>query len=43
MIDFILFVFVLTVYAGGFWCGKTYGSFKAMGGRAAASVMGWFE
>lgn len=30
MIDLILFVFVLTVFYAGFWCGKTYGSIKAM-------------
>lgn len=30
MVDLILFSFVVGVFAGGFWCGKTYGSAKAM-------------
>lgn len=30
MIDLILFSFVVGVFAGGFWCGKKYGSAQAM-------------
>jgi len=30
MVDFILFVFMLGVFAGGFWCGKKFGSLVAM-------------
>ena len=30
MIDFILITFCASMFAGGFWCGKTYGSVKAM-------------
>lgn len=30
MVDLILFAFVCGVFAGGFWCGKRYGSFSAM-------------
>lgn len=30
MIDLILFCFVLGVFYGGFWCGKKYGTLKAM-------------
>jgi len=30
MIDLILFVFMLGIYIGGFWCGKKFGSVVAM-------------
>lgn len=30
MIDLILFSFVVGMFTGGFWCGKKYGSAKAM-------------
>lgn len=43
MIDFILFVFVLCVFAGGFWCGRTYGSVKSMVRRGADAVKSCFE
>ena len=38
MINVILFAFTVGVFAGGFWCGKTYGSFKAMCKRAADAL-----
>lgn len=30
MIDLILLFFVLGVFYGGFWCGKTFGTLSAM-------------
>lgn len=30
MIDFILFVSLSAIYAGGFWCGSKYGTATAM-------------
>lgn len=39
MIDLILLVFVLAVFAAGFWCGKKFRTFAAM--RAAAKA--WFK
>jgi hypothetical protein len=30
MIDLILFSFVVGIYAGGFWCGKKFGTAQAM-------------
>lgn len=41
MVDFILFVFVAGTFAAGFWCGKKFGSVKAMTERATATVKGW--
>jgi len=38
MIDFILFCFVLGVFAGGFWCGAKFGTYYEMVARAKAWV-----
>ena len=39
MIDLILLVFVLAVFAGGFWCGQ---KFRTIAGMRAA-VKAWFK
>lgn len=31
MINFILFTFVVGVFAGGFWCGQKYQTFAKLG------------
>ncbi len=41
MVDFILFCFVVGVFAGGFWCGKTFSSFGSMIDSAVTKVKGW--
>lgn len=33
MVDLILLIFVLAVYAAGFWCGARYSTVAAMLGR----------
>jgi hypothetical protein len=30
MVDFILLLFTLAMFAGGFWCGKTFNTYEAM-------------
>ncbi len=42
MVDFILIVFVVGVFAGGFWCGKTFSSVGEMIDKTTAKVKGWF-
>lgn len=41
MIDFILFCFVVGVFAAGFWCGKTFGSLKSMTKAAKDKLNAW--
>jgi hypothetical protein len=43
MIDFILFSFVVGVFAGGFWCGNKYGNVKSMFSALSASISGWLK
>lgn len=38
MIDLILLVFVLAVFAAGFWCGQKFRTFAAM----RSAVKSWF-
>lgn len=39
MIDLILLTFCAGLFAGGFWCGKTFSSFVAMKNAA----LKWFN
>ena len=39
MVDLILLVFVLAVYAAGFWCG---GKYRTLAGMKAA-IGAWFK
>jgi hypothetical protein len=41
MVDLILATFVVATFAGGFWCGARFGSFKAMTARARERVRSW--
>lgn len=43
MIDFILFIFVCIVFAVGFWCGKTFLTYKDMLAKAELKVRGWLS
>jgi hypothetical protein len=43
MIDFILFCFVIGVFACGFWCGKKFGSLKSMMKAAHSTVSDWLK
>lgn len=42
MLDLIFFTFFLGLFTAGFWCGKTYGTGKAMYQAAVKRVSGWF-
>lgn len=42
MIDLILFLFVVGVFAAGFWIGKTFGSIKEAATRGKAWVASFF-
>lgn len=39
MVDLILLVFVLAVYAAGFWCGQKYRTVAGM----KAAIADWFK
>lgn len=43
MVDLILFAVVLGAFAGGFYCGKTFGSPGVMFARVKAVVAEWFR
>ena len=39
MVDLILLVFVLAVFAAGFWCGAKYRNVAGL----KAAIAGWFK
>lgn len=41
MIDLILFFFWVATFAGGFWCGKKYGTLGAMFNSAMDAMKNW--
>lgn len=43
MIDIIFFTFFLGLFIGGFWCGKTYGTGKAMLQSIGKRASDWFK
>lgn len=43
MVDFILFIFAVLIFSGGFWCGNKYGTVKAMVNAMAEKVCSWVE
>lgn len=43
MLDLILLTFSAGLFAGGFWCGSTYGTVKTMGRTVSDLVYGWFR
>lgn len=42
MIDLILFLFTLAMFATGFYCGAKFGTAAGMFRAARAKVAGWF-
>lgn len=41
MIDFIIFVAMVAVFAAGFWAGQTFGTVANLWTRLKATVKGW--
>lgn len=41
MVDFILLSFAVGAFAGGFWCGKKFGTFGAMLSAGKAKLRAW--